>query len=176
MRGDGRTFRPTETISKAEFMAAMLNMIGESVSAGSSWQMAVYDKALSLELISNADLATFDRSLTRYEAALLIYKLYIKNRFIASLNNSSTTHNIIATVSSDDNITGNNQQKVFIDVNTIDNKDFTNGFIDIMGTNYALVKKQISQYFPTSYIRYGDIKDITSDSVIGTISFTIGQQ
>lgn len=178
MRGDGKTFRATDTISKAEFMAAMLNMINEPSTATDTLtrQQSVYNKALSLELISQADLATFDKALTRYEAALLIYKFYIKNRFIASLNSTNTTHNIIATVSQDNSATGSNQQKVFIDVNTIDNKDFTNGFIDIMGTNYALVKKQISQYFPTSYIRYGDIKDITNDTVIGTISFTIGQQ
>lgn len=179
MRGDGKTFRPTATITKVEFMAAMLNMIGESpiVNNTTTRQTATYNKALTLELVSNADLATFDRILTRYEAALLLYKLYVKNRFIASLNNNDVTHTIISSVQQDDmTASWGNQQKVFIDINTIDNKDFTNGFIDIMGTNYALVKKQVSQYFPTSYIRYGDVKTITDDTIIWSISFTIGQQ
>ncbi|MBP7884692.1 S-layer homology domain-containing protein [Patescibacteria group bacterium] len=104
MRGDGKTFRPTATITKVEFMAAMLNMIGESpiVNNTTTRQTATYNKALTLELVSNADLATFDRILTRYEAALLLYKLYVKNRFIASLNNNDVTHTIISSVQQDD--------------------------------------------------------------------------
>lgn len=167
MRGDGKIFRPTATITKAEFMAAILNMIAESPSTTTTArQTATYNKALSLELVSQSDMATFDRALSRYEAALLLYKLYIKNRFITSLTNANTSHNIISSVPQEQNSTGTDQQKVFIDVNTIDNKDFTNGFIDILGTNYALVKKQVSQYLPTSYIRYGDIKSITDDTNI----------
>lgn len=171
-------FRPTETMTKVEFVAWMLNMLRESYTSNTgSWQSNAYKKALSLELINRSDEATFDKPITRYEAAILFHKLYLKNEFKKSLSNADASYTVISPIENESATgTSSNQQKVVIDINSIDNKDFTNGFVELFWQNYKLTKRQVTQYFPTSYVWYGDLIDVSDDKVLGNISMSIGQQ
>lgn len=165
-------FRPYDGIVKSEFIAGILNMINEYPTDSWNRQNNVYKKALSLEIIEKADLATFEKPLTRYEAALLFHKLYLKEQFKNNLLNANSDYTVISSLDQ----VSNGQQKIFIDINSIDNKDFTNWFVKLLWQNYKLTKKQVTQYFPTSYVRYGDLLDVVEDTTVGNISISIGQQ
>jgi hypothetical protein len=177
LRWWNKLFRPDEAIIKSEFIAGVLNMLNQyPTSITSNRSQDIFKKALSLEIISRADESTFDKPITRYEVALLLSKLYLKNEFSKSLSDSNATYNIISAIDNDQTIYTSWQQKVFIDINSIDSRDFSNWFITLFGTNYKLTKKQIVQYFPTSYVWYGEINDVNDDSALGIISMSIGQK
>lgn len=134
------------------------------------------NKAIDMELINKADIATFDKPITRYEVALMLSTLHIKTQFIANLNNTTINYNVIAPIDKDTTTYTAGQQKVFIDINSIDSKEFNNGYINIFNKNYKIVKKEIINYFPTSYTRYGEILDVSNDNEIGSISMAISQK
>lgn len=150
-------------------------MINEYPTESWNRQNNVYKKALTLEIIEKADLATFEKPLTRYEAALLFHKLYLKEQFKNNLLNANSDYTVISSVDQGDR-NNSEKQKIFIDINSIDNKDFTNWFVKLLWQNYKLTKKQVTQYFPTSYVRYGDLIDVVEDTAVGNISISIGQQ
>jgi len=135
----------------------------------------VIEKALEAELITASDLTTFDKPITRYEVAIMLHTLYLKNTFINNLNDNNSIYYVISPTS--DQSTGTTTtQKSFIDITTIDSKDFNNGYISIFNKVYKINKKETINYFPTSYSRYGTISDINTDNVIGTITLAIGQK
>lgn len=166
------TFNPNDAILKSEFVTAILNMLKEQPNVGDT----IASKALELEIISKADLTTFDKPITRYEVALLLSNLHLKTEFIKNLKETTSNYNVIAPISKDTTVYPDGQQKVFIDVHSIDSKEFNNGFISILGNSYKIKKKEVINYLPTSYSRYGEISDITNDSQIGSISLAIGQK
>jgi hypothetical protein len=166
------TFNPSNAIIKSEFVTAVINMLGEKPSNGQT----LSNKALELELISRADLTTFDKPITRYEVALMLSNLHLKSEFIKNLKDTSVNYNVISPIDKDTTIYPAGQQKVFIDINSIDSKEFNNGFISFLGKSYKISKKEIINYFPTSYSWYGEITDITNDNEIWSISLAIGQK
>ncbi len=172
------TFGPDNEIIKAEFVEAILNMLHEkpTVTTGMTQSQALVRRALELEIISKADLNTFDKPITRYEVALMLSNLHLKNEFIKNLKDTSATYSVISPVEKDTTIYPVWQQKVFIDINSIDSKEFNNGFINIFGKSYKISKKEIITYFPTSYSRYGELSDINNDTDIWSISMAIGQK
>lgn len=167
------TFDPSYNITKVEFVRAILAM--QWTVANDSNTQTVIEKALEAELITSSDLSTFDKPITRYEVALMLHTLYLRNTFIANLNDNNSVYYVISPTI--DQSTGStNKQKSFIDINTIDSKDFDNGYINIFNTVYKINKKETINYFPTSYSRYGTLTDINTDNVIGTITMAVGQK
>jgi len=166
------TFNPGNAIIKSEFVTAILNMLHEKPWTGQT----IATKALELEIISKADLNTFDKPITRYEVALLLSNLHLQTEFINNLKDTAVTYNVIAPIEKDTTVYPAWQQKVFIDINSIDSKEFNNGFISLFGKAYKITKKEVINYLPTSYSRYGEITDITNDNEIGSISMAIGQK
>ena len=166
------TFDPGYNITKVEFVRAILAMQG-LLNADSNTQ-AVIEKALEVEIISNSDLNTFDKPITRYEVAIMLHTLYLKNTFIQNLNDNTSVYYVIS--AADQATWSTSEQKSFIDIASIDSKDFNNGYISIFNNVYKINKKETINYFPTSYSRYGTITDINTDNVIGTITLAIGQK
>jgi hypothetical protein len=64
----------------------------------------VANKALELDIISRADLNTFDKPITRYEVALILSNLHLQNKFIINLKDTSVTYNVIAPIEQDTTI------------------------------------------------------------------------
>lgn len=178
LKGNGENFRPNDAILKSEFIAGILNMIEEDWLSTWSNNRAndVYNKALSLELIGRSDESTFTKPVTRYEVALILSKMHLKDQFAKALASSTSTATIISPLEQDETVYTANQEKVFIDINSIDSREFTNWFVTLFGTTYKLVKKQTTQYFPTSYVWYGELLDATDDTRVGSLSMSIGQK
>lgn len=167
------TFDPTYNITKVDFVRALLSLQGTL--ANDSNTATVIEKGLEAELITSSDLATFDKPITRYEVALMLHTLYLKNTFITNISNNNSVYYVISPTT--DQISGAvNEQKTFIDINTIDSKDFNNGYVNLFGNLYKINKKETINYFPTSYSWYGTISDINTDTSIGTITMAVGQK
>jgi uncharacterized protein YwbE len=64
----------------------------------------VFKKALSVDIVSKADESTFDKPITRYEVALILSKIYLKDQFTRSLSDSTTSYNIISPIENDQTI------------------------------------------------------------------------
>jgi hypothetical protein len=64
----------------------------------------------------------------------------------------------------------------FIDINSIDNKDFVQWYINLSGKTYKIAKKQTNQIMANSYVRYGEIQDAIDSKPMGIISLTIAQR
>lgn len=166
------TFDPSYNITKVDFVRAILAM--QWLLNPDSNTQTVIEKALEVEIISNSDLTTFDKPITRYEVAIMLHTLYLKNTFIKNLNDNSSVYYVIS--AADQSTGSTTEQKSFIDIASIDSKDFNNGYISIFNNVYKINKKETINYFPTSYSRYGTITDINTDNVIGTVTLAIGQK
>lgn len=167
------TFDPGYNITKVEFVRAILAM--QWIISPDSNTQTVIEKSLEAELITASDLTTFDKPITRYEIAIMLHTLYLKNTFINNLNDNNSIYYVISPTTEQSTGTTNTQRS-FIDITTIDSKDFNNGYISIFNNIYKINKKETISYFPTSYSRYGTITDINTDNVIGTITLAIGQK
>ena len=106
----------------------------------------------------------------------MLHTLYLKNTFIKNLNDNSSVYYVISAANQTTGTGVITEQKSFIDIASIDSKDFNNGYISIFNNVYKINKKETINYFPTSYSRYGTITDINTDEVIGTITLAIGQK
>lgn len=155
-------FYPTNTITKSDFVKAILAM--QKLINHDSTLDTVIAKALEVELITSSDLLTFDKPITRYEVALMLHTLYLKHTFINNLNTNKSLHYVISPLQQ---LSGNtNEQLSLIDINTIDSKDFNNGYINLFNQIYKINKKEIINHFPTSYSWHGTINDIATDNTV----------
>ncbi len=171
---NNKLFRPTQSITKSEFVEALLLLIDPTISSGATSQQII-SKAIEHELITQTDTKTFDKPITRYEVALMLSDYHFRSAFIENLKDNTNSYNVISPASNDNTTYPAGQQKVFIDINSIDAKEFNNGYITIFGKSYKITKKEILHYFPTSYTWFGEISDVNNDTVIGNISMAIGQ-
>lgn len=169
-----KLFRPTQSITKSEFVEALLLLIDPTISSWATTQQII-NKAIEHELITQTDTKTFDKPITRYEVALMLSDFHFRSAFIENLKSNTSSYNVISPANNDSTTYPAWQQKVFIDINSIDAKEFNNGYITIFGKSYKITKKEILHYFPTSYTWFGEISDVNNDTVIGNISMAIGQ-
>ena len=91
MQGNGKLFNPKQTMKKAEFIALLIrisekNRLDEKTNP--RWSN-YFIKAKELGIINNEDYLSFEAPLTRYEAGLLLYRFYIKQKIIKNLNTSN---------------------------------------------------------------------------------------
>ncbi len=172
-------FNPKDSVNKESFVKGILIM--QWILTQQASNKTVIEKALENWLISANDLSTFDKPITRYEAAIMLHALYLKQTFINNLNSNNSIYYVISKSTSQywtwsDSSTSGNEQYSFIDITTIDWKDFNNGYINLFGNVYKINKKEITSYFPTSYSWYGSITDINTDRVLWSINLAIGQR
>lgn len=168
-------FNPEKLITKSEFIAATLRMQGKIT--GEKSQKDIIRIALEEDLISAKDLSTFEKPITRYEAALVLHTLYLKQLFVKSLNEAGSIYYVVSPVSDTQSTQADEDtKKYFIDVMSIDSKDFNNWYISLSNKTYKLHKKETISYFPTSYLWYWTLRDINTDKSVWTVGLAIGQR
>ncbi len=87
-------------MTKAEFIASLLKMSNQYPSQSGSRSDNVYNKALSLDMITQAEKQTFDKSITRYESAMILSKLYLKQEFTKNLSDTNASYSVISEIES----------------------------------------------------------------------------
>ena len=130
MQGNGKLFNPKQTMKKAEFIALLIrisekNRLDEKTNP--RWSN-YFIKAKELGIINNEDYLSFEAPLTRYEAGLLLYRFYIKQKIIKNLNTSQLKNQLISTVKSLDEKT----YAIGIDTNLLKNQYFQEGYIELI--------------------------------------------
>ena len=174
---DGTNFLPQQQLSKADFVAGIVEMFDGSTtrSVSEPRRQSYFDKAVELGVISHTDIINFDRPITRYEIALLLYRFNIRYTLLSNLNNNTLPNQVISMQSTlpIDSSNGLRQWVVSIDVNTILAESFDQWFITLFDTNYKISKKAVDKYFTDNVVWYGDVIDITTNNPSWTISFVV---
>ncbi|MDR2189707.1 MAG: S-layer homology domain-containing protein [Candidatus Peribacteria bacterium] len=178
MKGANGKFSPTEIVSKAEFIAILIRLFeGKSLdeSLNPRWT-EYYKKAIELSLISAQDTVSFPNAISRYEVALFLYRMKVRRTMFSNLNGTALTDEVVRTL---ENTTLSGEEKksgkIAVDLVSLNNRDFTNGYIELFGQRYILKKSTLTTYNvgTNSFVWYGDLVDLETDKYIGTTTFII---
>jgi hypothetical protein len=178
MRGADGKFLPAAVVTKAEFIAALIRLFeGKSLDESQSprWN-AYYKKAIELSLISAQDTVSFPNPISRYEVAVFLYRMKVRRAMFNNLNDTKLADEVVRTLENT-TLTGAEKKsgKITVDLVSLNNREFTNGHIEIFGQRYALKKSVLTTYNVgmNSFVWYGDIIDLQSDEYVGTTTFII---
>jgi hypothetical protein len=178
MVGDGNKFSPTEIVSKAEFIVALIRLVeGKTLDESQSprWT-AYYKKAIELSLISAQDTVSFPNPISRYEVAIFLYRMKVRLAMYNNLNEDKLNDEIIRTLE-DTTLDGAEKKsgKIAVDLVSLNNRDFTNGYVEIFGQRYGVKKSILTNYNvgANSFVWYGDLIDIQTDEYVGTMTIVI---
>ena len=173
MQGNGKLFNPKQTMKKAEFIALLIrisekNRLDEKTNP--RWSN-YFIKAKELGIINNEDYLSFEAPLTRYEAGLLLYRFYVKQKIIKNLNTSQLKNQLISTVKSLDEKT----YAIGIDTNLLKNQYFQEGYVELIWQRYLLKKTSMSVFdiWEESFVRYWDLFSISNENKIGSLTLIV---
>ncbi len=175
--GDGY-FAPTKPLSKPEAIAVLLRMFdeGQDESGTPRWHNN-FVRANQLGLINESSEANFDKPITRYEMAMLMYRLKVKNSLLASVNSSVMQNKFITMVNSSKNLIVNTGDwaRGYILINTylLTDQGSDNFLIDVFGTTYKIARNTVQKYYDKQYVWYGDIYTTDTNKKVGIASFMI---
>jgi hypothetical protein len=134
MRGANGKFSPTEIVTKAEFIAALIrlfegNSLDESLSP--RWT-AYYKKAIELSLISAQDTVSFPNPISRYEVAIFLYRMKVRRAMFNNLNETKLMNEVVRTLENT-TLTGTDKKsgKIAVDLVALNNREFVNGHIEV---------------------------------------------
>ncbi len=172
---DGR-FHPTHSLTKAEFVASLIRMFGKKYTTTWNvvWRKPYFDQWLKLWLVNYVDRITFDKPITRYEVALILYRFRIKYQLLENLNSDNIENLIISMIqNSEKEIDWHKIWKVYITVTKLKDQDFSVWYIDLFGKRYKIVKRNIEKYFTNNFVRYWEVYDMVTDKPTWTLSLIV---
>lgn len=177
MQGSNGSFSPKTTISKAQFIAAMIRLFeGKRLDETKNPRRTQYfETAENMGIVSPADSITFDNVITRYEVALSLYRFKVKYQITQNLNNETVDNQVVSTVpgSIGTGTSGLPQSNVYVDMNLLNNGNFNVGYLEIFGSRYKIVKSSTKEYFTNNFARYGDLFTLDTETKVGTTSFIV---
>jgi len=173
--GSNWAFNPNSEINKSHFIVALVRMLEwkhleENVSPR---RKNYYEKALQMWVISPSDAISFESPITRYEAALYLYRFKIKYQMIKNLNNSKLPNEVISTVPGSIKEESPREANVYVNSNLIKDSNFEIWYIEIFGNRYKISKTTVEQYFTNNFVWYGEVFDLASDEKVWTVSFIV---
>lgn len=184
MLGSEGKFAPKSLMSKAQFITTLVRIYGQSYldeNIEPRWTN-YFLKAKELGILNNQDALTFEHSITRYESALLFYRLWIQKTITDNLNTSKLNNELITTIADSDSSTSTgdvipNKRKaaIYIDSNLLKNQYFSAGYIELLGKRSQIKKTDITHFSVSeeSFVWYGDIIDIMTENKIGSLNFIV---
>lgn len=181
MQGNKWAFEPKIGMTKAQFITMLIRLAeGKRLDeAVNPWRANYFLKARELWILNAEDAASFDGQLTRYEAALLFYRFQLKQKISSGLNTEKHKNELISTIKNTDGsfATGDIQEAyaVALDANLLKNQFFQEGFVEFLGTRYALKKTTMTVFDlgEESFVWYGDLIDIAKETKVWTINFVL---
>lgn len=174
------TIEPTEQIRKAEFIQSiiqMLNIQTPETAPDAPEREGAFRKAVELGLTENSDRVTMPNLITRYEAALILYKLHVRYSALQYIENSDgTEQNVINPfVQIQDEVTDPlTQTKITLSSDDILASTGPVGIIQLQeNKRYMLYYENKEEIFSTTTNRFGRIHDLINDEQLGTINLLI---
>lgn len=178
--GNGAFFNPQGGLTKAQSLAVLVRLFdNKSLSETTTPRFYnYYTRAYELGITKDVDFESFDRDVTRYEVALMVYRFNIKykllkpqadklvasNQFIGTIPNSIVTN------------TGDDLKSAMILINTsmLTDPNMQTLPVDILGTDFVLKKRKIDTYGigTLNYVWFGDVYNL-NQQYVGSASFTV---
>lgn len=178
LKGWDGYFAPTKPLTRAEAIAVLLRMFDQpqNESVIPRWSN-YFTKANELGLINEASDVNFNKSITRYEMATLMYRLRVKNKLVQSLNSDLMKNQLITMVNNNGKnliVSTGDWERGYILMNTYlldQNNDYF--LIDVFGTTYKIEKNTVHKYYDKQYVRYGDIYTLDGTTKVGIANFMV---
>lgn len=140
------------------------------------WWQGYYDRAVQLGMIEATTTTNFDKPISRYEVAMLLYNSKVKTTLIKNLNNNYETNKLIYPVPNSlttGAVTGENVGLISINTNVLNQSDIDSYVVDLFGDQYKLERIATQKYLSNDYVRYGTLLTLDETKKVGTCAFTM---
>lgn len=177
VNGQQKTFRPKDPLLKSDLVVLLMRMMFGTMSEATTPRRQNYFlKAQDLGLLQPTDAAILDKPLSRYEMAILLYTLTIKQKLLSSLNSSRVGTQLISLLSGTEITDGLGQRQAQVVFNNLllFGQSSDSLVAQLFDTNYIISKKTTQHFIADQNgIRYGDLKTIDGEQIVGSVSFLI---
>ncbi len=169
-------FHPKDGLKRYEALAVLIRLFNGTGYDESQYprRQKYYEKGYDIGITKERNQDALNRSLTRYEMALFLYRFKLKYEILntlqvrdegvlfAYLDGSTTT-----------DIEGNMQAKILIDNSILFDTSVDNIMVDIFGDQYKILKTKTDTHFGKDYsTRYGELYD-ENENFVGVVGFHI---
>ncbi len=170
-------FNPNGILTKPQAVAILVRMLEKSQDETTNprWQ-GYYDRAVALGMIQQSSAENFDKNITRYEVAMLLYNSKIKYELIKNLNNNYETNKLIYTVPDSvttGSATGEKNGLVSVNTQLLDRADLSTYTVDLFGDQYTVEKTATQKYLNSDYVWYGKILSLDKTATLGSVALTM---
>ena len=170
-------FNPLAILTKPQAVAILVRMLewNQDETTNPRWQW-YYDRAVAMWMIQQSTPTNFDKPITRYEVAMLLYNSKIKYELIKNLNNNFETNKLIYTVPDSVSTWASTGEKTgLISINTqiMERSDINGYTIDLFGEQYVLEKTATQKYLNSDYVWYGKILSLDKTTAVWTAALTM---
>lgn len=171
-------FSPLDNITKAEFIAGLINMLEIKVdTTWLEWREWYADKAVELWLIKYNEKESFLNPITRYEVAIQLYRFYIKYKFLKHLETSQWPSNNVVSVFDDSKweiLDKLREKKISIDTKKLLNDEGSIGIIELFDNKKYILQKDWSATIYTDSINwFWSLYDIETNTKVWTANFLV---
>lgn len=184
--GIDNKFYPSSPLTKAQSLVVLVRMFdNKSYSEDvTPWFRNYYDRAYELWLVQDKNLSNFERAVTRYEMALMIYRFDIKIKLSeeAILKDKDELMTFIDNTLSSQATTWSNGQtilaskwQVLIDTTLLTDPSVDRLTVNTTDAKYVVRKKALNTYWSSSnnYVRYGDLYNEQDTELVWIATFTV---
>lgn len=143
------------------------------------WFLNYYNRSLELGITKDKDLNNFNRYVTRYEIALMIYRFNLKYKLFQQFNGNILNPNQLMGMLEESIVTSSNGLKrgtALFNTDILTNPSIESiPFQAFSGDKYIIKKRKVDNYGGgnSNFIRFGDIYTIDEKTFLGTASFTV---
>lgn len=179
-------FYPSSPLTKAQSLVVLVRMFDDKSYSedATPWFRNYYNRAYELGLVQDKNLSNFERSVTRYEIALMIYRFNIKfklfkeaiikdkDELVTLIEDSSST---ITTTWSDGQPVLTTKWQVLIDTTLLTDPSVDRLTINTTDAKYVVRKRELNTYWSSSnnYVRYGDLYNEADTELIWVATFAV---
>lgn len=168
-------FLPFDNLTRAQAITILLRITdGYQDESGAIWWQKYYDRAVQLGMISPMSAENFQKPISRYEIAMLLYKSKVQRDIVLNLNNDFETNKFIFTISPTGvSTTGNLTGLVSINTHLLESNPNGTYVVDLFGMQYKIVKTVTQKYLNNDFVWYGKMLLLDETKEIGTVALTI---
>lgn len=177
LKGSNNLFDPEGLLTKPQAVAILIRMIEAPLaeSWATRWEV-YYNRAVELGMIEPSQAINFDKPISRYEVAKLLYNSKVKYEIIKNLNNDYETNKLIYPVPGSMQtwaISWEVEWLISINTQILQRTDIDTYLIELFTEQYNLERQVTQKYLNNDYVRYGKLLSIDKTQELGTAAFTI---
>lgn len=172
-------FYPKWWLTKAQSLVVLIRLFdGKVLSENvSPWFKTYYDRAHDLWITKDRDLNNFNRDVTRYEIALMIYRFNIKYKLLKKTNGVLLWPDHFMAILPESIVNNNGLRKWTALFNTelLTHPNLDSFVIDLFGDKYMIKKRKVDNYgvWNSNYIRFWDLYTADGLTFLWSANFTV---